>query len=196
MTSSPLQRGLLLCIALCAAHLSVWSGDEVVVNGIGLTRAASQALELRYRMRLIPGRYWYDARSGLWGLEGGPSAGQIDAGLTLPRPMHAQASVGALRGITRVFVNGRELHPQELRYLQQLYGAVRPARYWLDARGVGGYEGGPPQFDLRAAAIARRPLQGGTAYARRSVFGNNGSDGRCSYYNDPSSGASVMTGNC
>jgi hypothetical protein len=62
-------------------------------------------------------------------------------------------------------------------------------------QGIGGYEGGPPQFDLRAAAIAARS-QKGESYGHRGIFGNRGSDGECSYYNDPESGASVLTGNC
>lgn len=45
--------------------------------------------------------------------------------------------------------------------------------------------------------MKRAPNRGGTAgYTRRGAFGNTGSDGDCSYYNDPSNGASVMVGNC
>jgi hypothetical protein len=76
-----------------------------------------------------------------------------------------------------------------------LFGPVRRARYWLDASGMAGYEGGPAQFDLRAAAVARQRGSGG-GYIRRGPGGATGSDGSCSYYNDPSTGASVMTGSC
>jgi hypothetical protein len=167
-------------------------GRDIAVNGVGLDDRSIAAIESAYRTRLAAGRYWYDRASGLWGLEMGPAQGQIAPGLALGGPLSPRASVGRHAGVTRVFVNGRELHPHELAHLQRLYGAVRPARYWLDARGIGGYEGGPPQFDLRARAMQQRSA----GYIRRTPGGAMGSDGQCSYYNDPSSGASVMTGNC
>lgn len=163
----------------------------VIVNGAPLEARHATALERAYRTRLVPGRYWYDATSGLWGLEGGPSVGLIAAGLPLGR-MDPRASVGRRAGITGVFVNGREIHPDELRYLQSLYGPVNRARYWLNARGIAGYEGGPPQFNLVAAGQQAR---GGNAHTRRGLFGSSGSDGQCSYYMHPN-GSSVMTGRC
>jgi hypothetical protein len=166
---------------------------SIVVNGVALDAATVAALEQAYRTRLLPGSYWYDSRSGLWGDEPGPSKGQIAPGLRLGGPLSPRASVGRMAGVTGVYVNGRELHPQELAYLERLYGDVRRARYWLDARGIGGYEGGPARFDLRQRAIA---LQGGPGYVGRGPGGITGSDGQCHYYNDPSSGASVMTGRC
>jgi hypothetical protein len=185
---------LLRCCAVALAALLLGNAQArgIVVNGVVLDERSVAALEAGYRTRLAAGRYWYDRRSGLWGHELGPAQGQIAPGLALGGPLQARASVGARAGITGVFVNGRELHPQELVYLQQLYGSVRPARYWLDAGGVGGFEGGPAIFDLRARAIAQQ----GAAYTRRGPGGLTGSDGQCSYYNDPSSGASVMTGQC
>jgi hypothetical protein len=165
----------------------------IAVNGVPLDDGTVATLERAYRTRLAPGRYWYDPRSGLWGYELGPSQGQIAPGLRLGGPLNPRASVGYRAGVTRVYINGREIHPQELGYLQRLYGHVQPARYWLDARGIGGYEGGPAQFDLRAQAMSQQRSAG---YTRRGPGGNTGSDGQCSYYNDPSSGASVMTGNC
>lgn len=35
--------------------------------------------------------------------------------------------------------------------LQQLVGPVRPGRYWLDAYGNAGFEGGPPLVNLAQA---------------------------------------------
>lgn len=185
---------LLRCcaVALVALLLGNAQARGVAVNGVVLDERSVAALEAGYRTRLAAGRYWYDRRSGLWGYELGPAQGQIAPRLALGGPLQARASVGPRAGITGVFVNGRELHPQELVYLRQLYGTVRPARYWLDQRGVGGYEGGPALFDLRERAVAQR----GTAYTRRGPGGSSGSDGQCSYYNDPASGASVMTGRC
>lgn len=91
--------------------------------------------------RLIPGRYWYDRVSGLWGLEGGPSQGQIVAGLLMGR-LAANASVKNPFMRTGVYVNGREIHPQELRYLIALFGSVPAGRYWMNPNGIAGYENG------------------------------------------------------
>jgi hypothetical protein len=188
----------LLGAGLCALLLIAgagWTsahaqGGAVIVNGAPLEARHAAALEQAYRTRLVPGRYWYDAMSGLWGLEGGPSVGLIAAGLPFGR-MNPRASVGSRAGVTGVFVNGREIHPDELRYLQSLYGPVNRARYWLNARGIAGYEGGPPQFNLVAAGQQAR----GSSSTRRGLFGSSGSDGQCSYYMHPN-GSSVMTGRC
>lgn len=181
---------LALLLIAGAGWTAAHAHNGVIVNGAPLDARHAAALESAYRTRLVPGRYWYDAMSGLWGLEGGPSVGLIAPGLSLGR-MDPRASVGRLAGITGVFVNGREIHPDELQYLRALYGAVNRARYWLNARGIAGYEGGPPQFNLVAAAQQAR----GGSQTRRGLFGSTGSDGQCSYYMHPN-GSSVMTGRC
>ncbi len=132
------------------------------------------------------GSYWYDAVSGLWGQEGGPTLGQMPPGLALGGELQENASGGG----TGVFINGRELHLLEVAYLQQMFGYTVPGRYWMNAQGIGGLEGGPPIFNLVAAAQAR---SGGNGYVRRGLFGSTGSDGSCSYYMHPN-GSSVMTG--
>jgi hypothetical protein len=167
---------------------------NVVVNGVALDAEAQRAIETYYRTQLREGRYWYDHVSGLWGEIGGPSQGQIEPRLKLGRRLDAHASVGTQAGITGVFVNGREIHPIELAQLQRVVGPVRRARYWLNARGIGGYEGGAVQWDLRATAQQRRAC--GNANLRRGPGGTIGRDESCSYYNNPSTGASVMTGDC
>jgi hypothetical protein len=122
-------------------------------------------------------------------MEGGPVQGQILAGLALGGPLQSDAS----HGTTGVFINGRQITFQEVAYLQRLFGAVMPGRYWLDSRGIGGYEGGPPQFDLGAAARTGGGSGGQGGYTRRTPFGGLGGDGNCSYYLHPD-GPSVM--NC
>lgn len=181
----------LLLIALAGWTSAHAQGRGVVVNGAPIEARHAAALESAYRTRLVPGRYWYDARSGLWGLEGGASVGIIAPGLPFGR-MDPRASVGRFAGITGVFINGREIHPDELQYLRMLYGQVQRARYWLNAQGIAGYEGGPPQFNLVAAA---RQSRGNGSSLRRGLFGSTGSDGECSYYMHPN-GSSVMTGRC
>lgn len=136
------------------------------------------------------GQYWYDRVSGLWGVHGGPSLGQMPPDLVLGGQLRVDASTGG----TGIVVNGRELHLTEALYLQQLFGYVIPGRYWMNAMGVGGFEGGPAAFSL-AAAIQQQSGGGGNSYTRRGPFGSMGSDGECSYFMTPG-GSSVMTGNC
>ena len=110
--------------------------------------------------------------------------------LSLGGPLQANASGGG----TGVVTNGRVLHSSDVREQQMLFGAVLPGRYWMNPAGIGGFEGEPPLFDLRAAAAARG--SGCAGYNRTTPFGHLGSDGNCSYFMAPGSGASVMSGNC
>jgi len=61
--------------------------------------------------------------------------------------------VNASRGRTGVFINGRELHLLDVRALQQITMVI-PGRYWCDAMGNIGFEGGPPLANLWALAAA------------------------------------------
>ena len=164
------------------------AGGPIIVNGQELNAQQGNGLMQMYGP--IPaGNYWYDPVSGLWGVVGGPSIGQILPYLPMGGPLRADAS-GSRTG---VFVNGREIHYQELAYLQQIYGVVNRGRYWMNAQLIGGYEGGPPVFNVRAAAGGGGG--GGSGYNRNTIGGGLMSDGNCSGYLHPS-GASVMTGNC
>ena len=178
---------LAACIPASAA------GRGVIVNGMLVDPELLDQLEKTYRTPIVANRYWYDARAGLWGLEGGPSSGRIAPGVPLPGTLDPRASVGRLAGITGVVINGREIHPEELKFLRTLYNTVNRARYWLNADGVGGYENGPPLFNLNQAIRARAAQLGGQL--RIGLFGTIGSDGQCSYYLHPN-GPSTMTGNC
>ena len=166
---------------------------RVMMNGTALTETDIASLERAYGVPVQPGRYWYDKTSGLWGLEGGALAGQIHPGLNMGGPLRADAS----QGNTGVFINGRELPMQEVQFLQQL-GPVLPGRYWMNAQGVGGMEGGPAIFNVGTAIAAQQKKGGGmgSGYNRTTPGGHLGSDGNCSYYFDPKSGSSVMSGNC
>lgn len=143
---------------------------NVIVNGVPLAAEQVMALERAYRTHIQSGRYWYDPVSGVWGFEGGPAVGQIPPGLRLGGPLRADAS----RGHTGVFVNNRELHPLDVRALQQCT-PVFPGRYWVNAQGIGGYQGGPPIFNL--AVLCRRTGRGsGNSWVN--------ADGSSSYRND------------
>lgn len=136
-----------------AAALAAFAAQaqEVVVNGRALPAAERQAVEQRTGVPLRPGRWWYDARSGLWGSEGAGAAGFAPAGLPVAAPLRAEAS-GGRRG---VFFNGRSLSDAEIAWLMTL-GPVWPGRYWLDAMGNVGLEGQPLPFaNLAALAQAK-----------------------------------------
>ncbi|CAI9101158.1 OLC1v1038416C2 [Oldenlandia corymbosa var. corymbosa] len=61
-----------------------------------------------------PGHYWYDFRAGFWGVMGGPCLGIIPPFIeefNYPMPENCAG------GTTGVVVNGRELHPKDLKLL-------------------------------------------------------------------------------
>jgi hypothetical protein len=139
---------------------------DVVVNRVVLDAPTRQALERNYGVPIQPGRYWYDPVSGVWGLEGGPAAGQIHPGLRLGGPMWQQAS----RGNTGVVVNGRELHRLDVAALQRCTPVI-PGRYWVLANGVGGTERGPASFNLAALCGSRGGGGGGGSSTRCDSYG-------------------------
>ena len=170
--------------------LTVSAGAQVSVNGLVLDQQTRNVMAQTYGP--VPdGDYWYDQASGLWGAKDGPGLGRIMPGLQFGALLRADASGGGDGTLTAVFINGREIHPQELTVLKQLFGYVNPGRYWLGSNMQGGYEGGPAIFDLRASAASGS----GGGYNKNTAFGGLMSDGQCSGYLHPS-GASVMTGNC
>jgi hypothetical protein len=132
------------------------SERDVVVNDRRLTDAELATIEQSYRVHIEDAAYWYDALTGAWGIEGGPTRGFIYSGLKIGGPLKADASGGG----TNVFVNGRELHALDVNGLQRCT-QVNPGRYWVGADGAGGYEGGPPLFNLIS-------LCGGSANGGRS----------------------------
>ncbi|MEL7309922.1 MAG: hypothetical protein AAFN07_00300 [Pseudomonadota bacterium] len=159
---------------------------QVVVNGSTLDRQEVNALISLYGT-VQPGRYWYDAVSGLYGMESGPPAGQLHPGLNLGGPLSASASGGGSGRMTGVFINGREIHPMEYLFYQQLFGRVMPGRFWMNAQGMGGYEGGPAMFNVQQAlAQANRRGGGGGSHYMEWIGGKPGthvgtaSDG-CTY---------------
>jgi hypothetical protein len=129
----------------------------VFINRNRLPADTLQMLESLFQVRVPDGRYWYDAMSGGWGQEDGPTIGFTVAGLPIGGALPANISGGK----TDVFVNGRELPAQDLAGLQQLVGPIAPGRYWLDGQGYAGSEGGPPVANLRALASQLSRMGGG-----------------------------------
>jgi hypothetical protein len=140
---------------------------SVMVNGQELDQTQLALLLQRYGTPVAPGRYWYDPRTGFWGHEGGPTRGQLQAGEPVGGPLAADASG---RG-SGVFVNGRELHAQDVQQLDALFALfgtrTLPGRYWADAQGNFGTEN-PPRLlgNLRAMAreSERRGAPGKSGY--------------------------------
>ena len=144
---------------------------DVVVNGQRLSDGDIQQL-IRMYGTVYSGRYWYDAVSGLYGNDGGPPMGQLHPGLRLGGPLSAAASGGGKGSLTGVFINGREIHPMEYLFYQRLFGQVLPGRFWMNAEGTGGYEGGPAIFSVMQAM----------AQAGGGRSGNAGNGGSWSHY--------------
>ena len=130
----------------------------VIVNGTRLGDGALADFERVYGVRPTPGRYWYDASSGLWGVVGRPSAGFLLAGHELGR-----LASDASNGDTGVFMNGRELPYAEWMSFSAILGApLQRGRYWLDGQGNAGVEGSAKaQVNLYAAYRARIAAAGG-----------------------------------
>lgn len=126
--------------------------SNVFINGKPLTRGQVASFEQQYQTKLVDGRFWYDDKCGAWGIEGGPTVGFIHPSLPLPGPMPPNVSGGG----TGIFINGRELHPIDRQVLVGMFGMAIPGRYWLDAYGNLGIEGGGFLVNLAAAAQQAR----------------------------------------
>lgn len=138
---------------------------RVVVNDVRLPAHTLSALETQYRVQVQEGAYWYDPACGAWGFAGGPTVGFIPAGLHLGGPLQPNASGGT----TPVFINGRQLPMRDVLALRQLVGTVLPGRYWLDALGNVGVEGGPAFLNL--VALTRQQARRNTTFYRSGITG-------------------------
>jgi len=90
-------------------------GDEVYLNGARLAEPDLRELETRVGQRPEPGKYWYDAKSGLWGLSGHGASG-----LTLVRLRAEPLPLDASSGTSGVVVDGRALTSGEVTALATL----------------------------------------------------------------------------
>ena len=157
-------------------------GRSLVFNGVALTADQVSWLESMCRAHIPDGAYWYDNLCGAWGWQGGPCAGFIQPGLNLGGPLRPDAS----NGNTGVFINGRQLHFQDVVALQQ-FAPVQPGRFWVDAQANFGYEGGPLAGNLlllaQAAARARGGAGGDNFWNTRFSAGNY----------DPNSGSGYVS---
>jgi hypothetical protein len=143
----------------------------IEVNGAPLDAAGRRTLaQLEALIGTVPpGRYWYDAASGGAGVWGGPASAYLGPGLPLGGRLPAEASGGGTGRTTGVFVNGRELHPADVQGLRQVLGQVLPGRWWWDAAGNVGREGGPMVFNFYWEVQQRQ-----RATASRSTYRSKG----------------------
>jgi hypothetical protein len=193
--SKTIHNGMLGMVLVSAIGLAVAAPGEskksagkpgaaraVFVNGASIPVPQLTALEQQYRTRIADGRYWYDRVSGAWGMEGGPALGVIPAGMNLGGPLKANASGGGNGRLSGVFINGRELHPQDIAALQT-FTATPPGRYWVDAQGNGGHEGGPATFNLYYLAQQAARSRGGNSWIYRNEMTGIGAGGQggCTY---------------
>ena len=142
----------------------------VLINRRELTREQAATIVALYHYAPLPGRYWYDARSGAWGLEGREAAGFL-----IPGHDFGTLAADASAGHTGVFINGRQLNLIEAARLQQTFGAVYPGHWWLDGRtGYYGLEGNPmPLGNIITAMQTQRSGRGGDNFWYSSTAGGN-----------------------
>jgi hypothetical protein len=73
----------------------------------------------------------------------------------------------ASRGTSGVFINGRQITAGEKAYIEGLCQTpVAPARYWIMASGLGGFEGGPAFFNLAQCPGAAQQSSGPRSMSR------------------------------
>ncbi len=136
-------------------------------------------LEQMWGQQAPAGDYWYDARTGAAGKWGGPTLGFLSPGLALGGALPANASGGGNGKATGVFINGRELHAIDVQVLIKIYGQALPGRWWVDAQGNAGPEGGPAQINLIALAQQLNPKAANSYYKRDGKGGNAFGSGKC-----------------
>ena len=168
-------------------------GSGVWINATELGANQVDELTALYGVRALPGKYWYDAKSGLYGVEGYPAFGFM-----YPNHDFGKLAEDASRGATGVVVNGRELPLTEWQVWSSILGTpILPGRYWFDSMGNAGYEGSPiPVVNYFVAAQRNAYVGGGTAgagggdnfWSSRFSAGNSDQGGSRGYVSVPGYG--------
>ena len=181
MNSTRLTRRSLLCIAqgliaMTLPAVTPAATPAIEVNGAPLDAAGVRALtQIEAVIGTVPpGRYWYDSASGGAGVWGGPASAYLGPGLPLGGRLPATASGGGSGTLTGVFVNGRELHPIDVQALGQVLQQVQPGRWWWDAAGNVGREGGPVLFNFYWLVQQQRAASGRSSQSSHYRSKGNG----------------------
>ncbi|KAK4741235.1 hypothetical protein SAY87_024823 [Trapa incisa] len=102
-------------------------GPDVTINGHPIPEDLVKQAEV-HAGPILPGDYWYDYNAGFWGVMKHPCLGII-----LPRikefkyPLPANCS----RGKTGIFINGRQLHDDDLKLLANRGLPMKRHRYYI-----------------------------------------------------------------
>lgn len=172
-----------------AERSSAEATGDVVVNGRVLSAEQLAQLEETYGVTPLPGKYWYDAVSGLYG-----AVGYEAYGFMFPGHEFGTLDRNASRGNTSVFVNGRELPQSEWLIWSYMLGyPIQMGAYWLDAQGNAGYVGNPnPTVNLFVAASQNAYQgQGGSGdnfWSSRFSAGNSNASNTQGYVSVPGHG--------
>lgn len=146
---------LLLLGWLLAQICNGQTGTDVIINSNKLTPAQINEIHRTYGIAPIPGNYWYDPRSGMYGHQGGPVIGVM-----YPGHSFGILLVDASQGSSGVYINNRELQTREATQLAHIFGYYQaiPGRYWMNPNGDLGVEGFPYAIGnvYMAIAIAQR----------------------------------------
>jgi hypothetical protein len=165
----------------------------VIVNEVRLNDETLRVLTEQYKIHPRDGEYWYDPYSGAWGMKGGPIAGFTVPNLNIGGPLRSDASGGG----TYIFLNGRELHPQDVYDLETIVGPIPYGSYWLDPYGNMVYEGNGATVNIiqaSSSASANPDEHSSNPYYYHNEYTGdyNGSNGEEWYYNSPDNSCSVM----
>ncbi len=165
-----LVGGFFLASVACAQY------NSVVVNGKTMTDRQKQEYAQLYGTPPVPGNYWYDSKTGWFGIIGGPPMGALKPGFNWgPIPENAS------NGNSGVYINGRHLSQMEVQFYATRYGfQMPPGRYWMDAQGNAGVEGGkqPAAKAEQRQAKVQQPPQAQASKSRQKVPAGAGGDQR------------------
>ena len=165
------QLILALAVVVNVAVASAQSDKlQTIINGRSLTEQQKAEFRRIYGVAPLAGDFWYDPRSGLWGVKGREAFGILRPGHDFG-PLAPTASAGT----TGVFINGRQINMAEALYVRNLLGSVIPGRWWLDgATGYFGLEGSAaPAGNLFVAARAAQSRNSGGAHYYRDGMGTS-----------------------
>ncbi len=154
---------------------NVQTTTKVFINENELTLEQVNELQTTYGNKALPGRYWYDSKSGFYGIWHGPTLGVLRAGHNF-----GDLPSDASNGNTNVFVNGRELSEEDVRALELLFGVQRSpdgGRLWMDSQGNIGIEGYAVPLVNLYLAYSQRSKQAKRSGGDNYWAGNFGSYG-------------------
>lgn len=165
------------------------NNSEVIINGNVLSNEQINGLIKMYGIKPLPGSYWYDAKSGLYGAKGYQAFGFM-----YPGHNFGSLSRNASNGNTGIVVNGRELPQTEWAIWSYILGYwIQPGYYWFDSNGNAGYEGNPLPLVNMFSAARQNAYQGkggsgDNFWSTRFSAGNYDSDNQRGYVSVPGYG--------